>query len=380
MLLNQKNLDAIILSGNSSFKYDGVGDYSYILLQHLVLNEKSIELYCGEGVDSPSVDHYFPIIPNWGISSLLKLTTILRQKKPKWVFLQYEPYSFSSLGTPFLLIPFLIYTRILGIKVHVNFHEISIRLISNGMFGFIRALIQRSIAYFISIASNRTHTSNLYYQSLLKPFKTDLVFVPSNFEFLIDKGFTPKIISDSLFLIVVNANRCEKILFEIISKLSSYSTQPIQVNIIGRASQNDLIRINHYIEVFGLKKVFTFSVNLESDKVIEELQKAHLYIQLEGVSSRNQGGICSKSGTIATAMLLGIPTISTCGDMTDLQIFKDGINIIFVNGDPNNIAKKINHINSDKVLKDSMRENAKRTYWKFFSWEHSIAYYLNLFN
>lgn len=279
-----------------------------------------------------------------------------------------------------MLIPFLIYARLLGIKVHVNFHEISIRLINNGLFGFIRALLQRSIAYFIAIVSNWINTSNLYYQSLLKPFNSDLVFIPSNFEFLIQKEFTPKSISDSLFLIVVNANRCEKILFEIVSKLSSYSTHSIQVKIIGRTSQNDLTRINQYIEAYGLKKVFSFSVNLESDKVVEELQKAHLYIQLEGVSSRYQGGISSKSGTLATAMLLGIPTISTCGDMTDLQIFKDGINIIFVNGDPAKIAKKINYINSDKEFKVSMRENAKLTYWNFFSWEHSIAYYLNLFN
>lgn len=96
MSSNQKNLDAVILSGNSPFKYDGVGDYSHLLLQQLVLHDKSIELYCGKGIENLTVDHYFPIIPDWGISSLLNLTSILRQKNQ-------NGYSFNMNPTHFLL-------------------------------------------------------------------------------------------------------------------------------------------------------------------------------------------------------------------------------------------------------------------------------------
>ena len=381
--MGKREINTLILTNKFPPSFDGVGDYSANLYQ--LLKAKGVKV--GVVTTEPNALNFevnnntdlFSIIPRWSFKGCFMLLKIIKVNQIKALLIQYVPYSFSKSGLPFVFIFFLGYMRLKGIKIHTNFHEIAIRFRGNSFLSKIRSTIQRSLSYVLCFFSNSIQTSNSYYKGLLLPFQSKLIPIPSNFERLIsEKEETIFEINNSI-VIAVNANRCNNYFFEVIFALKNLSKKEIRIMVVGRAYENDLSFIHKKINEFELNGLFEISVNASEQVLIASMKRATLYVQLESVSSKNQGGVSSKSGSIATAMQVGIPIITTSGDMTDTSIFKDGINIYFVQYNNALVTAKIISNLSDDIQKlRLLSQSAKASYQKYFRWEHTIFHYLKL--
>jgi glycosyltransferase involved in cell wall biosynthesis len=351
-----------------------VGDYSYNLFNGLKKENLNIEVLFRKADNDRLPDSYFSVSESWGFTSLTSVLNYVRQKRPKWILLQYVPYSFSTIGIPIQLVFYLLIFRCLGIKVHTNFHEISIRLWDGSFLGCIRAIGQRVTAYLIALLSNSLQTSNKFYSSLLYPFIPKTLPIPSNFEF-IDK---PKYVQAKSnlkedWVILSNANRCHSFFFEVISKLLEHNAT-LQLVIIGRATPVDLVFIKSQLTLLKLNNRSRLLVNLSAEDYINEFNKGHIYFQLEPVDSKGRGGVSAKSGALATALMIGLPTITTKGDLTDNELFIDKKNILFVPLlNTQLLIETVNHLINNSEIYSAIRMNSKSLYISNFAWDKSTA-------
>lgn len=381
--MGNSEINTLILTNKFPPSFDGVGHYSANLYHLLKLKGVKVGVVTSQPnafyFDANSQSDIFSITPNWSFKGCFILLKIINQNRIKNLLIQYVPYSYSKSGLPYVFIFFLGYMRLKGIKIHTNFHEIAIRFRGEKTFSKIRSIAQRTLAYFLCSFSNSIQTSNSYYKGLLLPFQTILIPIPSNFERLISEMEEKSFNINKNLVITVNANRCSNYFFEVIYQLKKLSRKEISIFVIGRAYETDLTFIHSKINEFELNGLFEICVNAQDQIIIDCMKTANFYIQLESVDFGKQGGVSSKSGSIATAMKLGIPIISTNGDMTDTSIFRDGINICFVEYDNALLtAQVINNLSDDIQNLQLLSQSAKDSYQKYFRWEHTILHYLQL--
>jgi glycosyltransferase involved in cell wall biosynthesis len=381
--VGKTEINTLILTNKFPPSFDGVGHYSDNLYHLLKMRGIKVGVVTTQSnvfdFERNNQADVFPIAPNWSFKGCYMLLKIINQKQVNNLLIQYVPYSYSKSGVPFIFVFFLVFMRMKGIKIHTNFHEIAIRFSGEGFLSKIRSIVQRTLAYLICSFSNSIQTSNSYYKSLLMPFQSKLIPIPSNFEKLILEKVDMEFDIDNIIVIAVNANRCNNNFFEVIYELKKLSKKDFKIIVIGRAYDDDLAFIEKKINELSLNTFFQISVNATEETFINCMKNAKLYIQLETVMANKFGGVSSKSGTIATAMQLGIPIITTCGDMTDTSIFRNGINVCFVDyNDALSTAQLIDNLSGDLQQLKLLRKSAITAYHQYFKWEHTINYYLQL--
>ncbi len=372
-----------IITNNLPPINDGVGHYSYNLYNGLKENGIDVKILTNR-VNSFSIYLNNPDIIELGIdiwnwSSCWKFFNVVHHQKPNWLLIQYVPYSYSKNGFPVYFTFFVFLLRMRGIQILVTFHEISIRFFDNGFKSIFRAILQRSIAYILCSISTNVLTSNRYYASLLQPFKSAVISIPSNFENLISNSIKTELDNNNLVFITSTANRCYDTFFETISLFAKNCSNDLVVNITGRADDLEIKRINDLTNKYGLNKIIKCKVNLSENKYCTILRNTHIFIHLEFVSTNGEGGVSTKSGVVATAMAYGLPIITTCGDMTDFNVFKNNENLLFVPYDNPYIAvREIQMLTNNISLRSILSNNARDTYKNYMQWPISIKYYLSI--
>jgi len=365
-------MDAIIITDQPPFVNDGVGDYSYNLMNCLKNDNFIIETFCKKSNNSVPASYSFNIT-SWGVIGLISLFREIRKKKPKWILFQYVPYAYSKIGIPILIPFFLLIVRISGTKIHANFHEVSIRLWNGKVSGIVRSICQRFIAYLISLFANSIQTSNKYYASLLFPFKANVLAIPSNFEIFFDtKKFIRNAVAvDDDRIIVSNANRCDAFFFESICRIFE-SNSNFKLKIIGRATSSDLLFIEAQLKTHGLTNKVELSVNIPADEYLKIFSEADTYIQLDSVDKKGRGGVSSKSGAIATAFMMGIPIVTTNGDLTDGDLFRQNDTVLLIPVNNSKLAvDAVSQIMNDERLRSKLIQNGKKLYRTRFSWTYT---------
>lgn len=367
----------LIITNQFPPNYDGVGDYSYHLQSLLIREGVQVGVITSNNDSkTPLAANLFPIINKWNFHGCLKLYKLVKQKNTNCLLIQYVPYSFNKSGFPLMFILFIGLFRIQGVRIHTSFHEVSTRIKGESFISIIRAILQRILAYFLCLFSNSIQTSNKYYASLIFPFKANIIPIPSNFEFVTPLA-KPNESGNSL-TISTNANRCTPVLLNSIAILKQLVKHDIWLYIIGRAYPTDLLTINQLLIKYDLINETSFFVNDKAEIIVQALLESDIFIQLESVSPHGYGGVSSKSGTTAAAMHLGIPIISTCGDMTDQELFKHAENICLVPfNDPNRIAEKTLELFNNKGYYYTISTNAKQSYDRHFAWRNTLNYHLN---
>jgi glycosyltransferase involved in cell wall biosynthesis len=368
-------MDAIVITDKPPFVNDGVGDYSYNLLNCLKRDGFIVEAICRKGnYEIPSL--YHAISGTWGIKSLIILFLSVRNKNPRWILFQYVPYAYSKTGIPVLIPFFLIAARLSGIKVHTNFHEISVRLWNDTPSAIIRGIGQRITAYLISLFANKIQTSNLYYASLLFPFKADIRAIPSNFEpiFETKKCIKKTVPVDNSKIIVANANRCSPLFFKSIERLFQLNLN-LKLKIIGRATLSDLVFIETQLKSLQQQNRIEISVNIPAEEYLRTFSEADIYMQLDLVDKNGKGGVSSKSGAIATAFMIGVPIITTKGDLTDSEMFINNDTVLFV---PFNsvelVVDAVSQVVGNERLSGKLMQNGRELYETKFSWAYTCSY------
>lgn len=374
-----KILQELIVVNTLPPSLDGIGDYSFNLYKQLNENGHRIGIFsCANEKNKKyfeEFEHIFCLISSWNIKGLYKFYRFVKKKNITSLHIQYEPYSYNKYGFPFFFALLTIIFRIKGIFIHINFHEIGVRFHNAGLKGFARAFLQRLIAYVLAFTASSIQTSNAFYAGLLKPLRAAVIPIPSNFEYTISQSlfniFSPR----KLFIISITANRCHQNCFEILSVLEKKFKFSFEVNIIGRAYPNDLHYIENQILIHNLTIPIHLKVNCDEIVFINAMKESNIFLQLES-NTNNRGGVSSKSGTTATAMLLGLPIVTTFGDMTDLTLFSNNQNIFFIDyKDPQMAASQIVNILSNFENLDIVGVKAREKYMESFSWAHTVNYY-----
>lgn len=373
-------MSVLIISNNFPPLYDGVGDYSNILYQQI--KQKGFRtIVATRYQEDIQINHaanpdIFSSIPNWNLSGCRRIYKLIKSKEIKHVLLQYVPYAFSTTGLPVSLLFLVCVLRIKGVKVHTNFHEIGIRLSGANLINKIRSLLQRIFAYIFCTLSNSIQTSNAYYASLLAPYNCSIIPIPSNFEFENLDEIENKL---SETIIAVNANRCLPFFFESIGLLKQTLQKGLKVYILGRADDAELSKIKALVDLYNLKDEVEYTVHQPAKILLTILKQAAVFVQLEKVNRNGNGGVSSKSGTTATALYLGLPIITTKGDLTDLNLFKEDINLVFVPyNEPKRIAKAIYQLIENKSFHSSLCSEAKNTYSNSFAWKYTLNHFYKL--
>jgi len=98
------------------------------------------------------------------------------------------------------------------------------------------------------------------------------------------------------------------------------------------------------------------------------------------LANNQMGGLSSKSGSTATAFMLGKTLITTKGDMTE-DIFKDLETCLFI--DMENLtasAKKIIAFSKNETLRKKVEFNALELYENKLAWKNTIEVIKTIIN
>ena len=373
-------MKVLIITNSFPPKIDGVGDYTFHLHHHL---SSIFETFVVCNYD-PLISNFlseknlhnqvFPIISEWNLKSFLQIFKLAKDLNIDKLLLQYVPYSYDKYGIPWKLILFSLLSKIFRFKYSIYFHETSIRLFGYGIKSFFIGFLQRTIAFFLCLFSENIFTNTYFGQLLLSPFNSKVLFVPSNFEINIDKAESNNSnYNISEFKIVSFLNRCDDVLLSSILYLHKNINSQIRLILIGESSKKHRTETIQKIQLFDLNKVITIIDDKNPDRIAKELFNANLYIQIEKLFNKIEGGISTKSGLIMTAMYAGLPIISTRGDMTDSFFFRDKENLLLITQNTANLlCNNIICLLENSNMSKNIGINARNTYYKYASWKMHI--------
>lgn len=340
---------------------DGVADYTFLLGKEL---EKENEVYY---LNSASLE-----IEKWNYIGLKKAYQQIKVIKPNLISLQYVPFSFHPKGLPFDLCFFWILLRLKGYFLQVTFHEVAIGFKYTSLRQSFGALAQRMIAWLICLFSHHVFTSvGLYYQ-MLKPFNknTRQVFIGSNLPVISNQHKKDKTTICSF------NNRINKPLLEALSKLAALN---YRFKLIGIGKMSDSLRkeLENTIELFKLQPFVELQKPADAAHLALELAQSDIYVQLEWVNEKREGGISLKSGALMAAMANQLPIISTFGKMTDLNLLNENSGVICIDY-ANPILDKLRNLIDDSEYRQRLGSNSRNFYLKNCTWDIIANHYHQL--
>ncbi|MBN8836634.1 MAG: glycosyltransferase [Sphingobacteriia bacterium] len=375
-------MKVLIVTNNFPPIIDGVGDYSFELYKRL--KDKGINIHVAIKKQNEVIKYIneeglqnevFSIIKKWNFFECISLFRFITRSKYDSLCLQYVPYSFSKYGTPISLLMLFILCRLSGIKVFVFFHEVSVRSFGLGIKSSFLSIIQRTIAWAICMLSNSVATSIDLYKKFLFPFRALIIPIPPNFAISpLNNSF-----KDENLIICFTNRYCSTIGSAVNNLIKKGYT--VKLVLIGKANAIKENEIISEIQSNQFEDFIVVDKNFDKKHIEDVFSKAGIYVQLEPEVNYIKSGISFKSGTLAAAMSASCCIIGTAGDMTNMQILKDGINFIEVDGSSvTAIESSIENIFSDNNLKQSLRAGSYTVYQNYLSWSNSINKYLNFLN
>ncbi len=355
---------------------DGVGDFTQQMIdfyeekiQWIVVTKKN-ENNAGITIPTRNERDCF-WVDNWGLNSYSTLKKIIREKKPDWLFIQYVPFSFNKKGIPFFWIGILLLLRIKKVKTSIFFHEVAVDPYQQSFKLFLLGISQRWIGKLMALLANCNFTSNRIYKQLLLPASSTVIPIPSNFEKVyrsLSQMPIEQVVSDEKINIVSFTNRCSIALLDAFYYLYSIGFTSLQLHLVGKADKYHKEVLQKHIAQKSLTDKVTILPDTDAAILLAEMSRATIYIQIENVNTKGQGGASSKSGIMATALMLGLPIITTKGNLTDETYFKNKETVFFAEQHSDSIASAIIEVLNDKMLRENMSANSRNTYNSFFSW------------
>jgi hypothetical protein len=377
--MSRFNLDAFIITNKQAHLHDGVGDYSYILANDLVQEGLKVKIICSFSEIDTFINHdlYTEPVINWNFSGLVSCYKQIRKYKPEYILFQYVPYAYHKSGVPVILVLYFLLFKFFNAKIHVNFHEIAIRTCKLNFLEIVKSWLQRTLAKILCWHANSVQTSNDSYRRLLSIKNVHIIPIPSNFEYLYRKEINTLRKTEPLqdITVTVNFNRCNTSFQSIFEQLTKqYSEINWKVKIIGRAENEELAIFlkSRFFSIYVDK--INLHINESDENYLMLMASTDFYMQIEAVNSRGWGGISAKSGTCATALMLGLPIFTTKGDLTDENLFIDKQTVYFI---PENDSITAASIIYDFLMSNTFRfnfpsPNISNFYKDKFSWLNTI--------
>lgn len=356
----------ILISKHFPPSIDGVGDHSYQIFKRLTEAGHECRVITASPSDIPGV-HVHPLN---GIGGLISLTRLIKSLQAEAIIFQYVGYSYGKYGLPIWLIPLFL---TLKSQTILFVHETYERTQQSIKHRLLRVL-QKSVLRYLCRSSTAVITSNALYVRQLRSFCKGIFMAPtpSNFEEAIHQP--GQLVNEcGQLAIVAFGNRDYTYSLQIVDKLSKYAD--VKFNILGLLPPDKTRNVLELIAEYDLEERVTMTGVVTAEELIKHLAKADLFLLPETVTAEGFGGLNSKSGTTATAFMLGLPVVSTSGDMTDPTLFIDDLNCILIPpADVSSAVEKIKSaiLDSDERKLASLRDNSRRLYIEELSWANTI--------
>ena len=355
----------------------GIGDHTFYLAQEMKRQNHDIHIVCGaDQKENFDDENTHPIVSEWNINGVRKVTNLLNTLQIDWVIVQYEAYGYNAKGFPY---PFLYLYFLLNksnIPILTVFHEVMIR--KEGNFKkTVLSISMTTLAKMLCRLSNKVVTSIDFYARILNqnPNKLSIIPIGSN---ILPTEITPD----------------EQ------AKLREKYNIPGDAPVIVTFGQRD---ISPYLKTFDLlKKTFPKLVwlvcgktatplsildncgyirhtgKMSAEDIHRHLSLGNVFFMPDYVSETGEGGSCNKSGTLACAFSLGIPIVGTKGDMNN-ALLKDGENILLTDLNlPDALFQNLKKCLLSPQFADALSQNAKETYQKSLKWDVIAQQFLAL--
>jgi glycosyltransferase involved in cell wall biosynthesis len=382
-------MNILVISSHYPKIFGGVSDYTYYLAEALksettkitVLTTKSQEIITENGQIKVLAD-----IDNWNIIGILKIIRNIEKINPDYVFLQYVPYMYSRIGLPFFLIFLTFYFRFKKLKFLTTFHEIARSIDFKNIKYLLIAILQRVIAYLISINSNYIVITIDIYRDMLSPFSYKIEKIPAggnikkiDLSKLELENLRTKICNRTNYYIVSTiATNIERLhfLFEILSELKKEQF-PLKAIIIGRIKAEE---VSQCLEIFDIRNIVFLTGYLEPFEIYKYLKITDLFIYLGAKGRNGLVGASSKNTSLIGAYTAGLPVLAVKGYMTD-NFFTHKKDIYYLEDlDNKYISNKIIDLLSNKSMLENLRKGSAQIYNEKLSWTVIANKYMNVLN
>lgn len=364
----------LIICNNFPPIIDGLADCSFILFNTLRKNNVDANVICikkDEIVKYVKENHLqsqvYPVVNKWNLTAVFTILKLAKQQKNTTLYLQYVPFAYSKLGIPFFLPILFLLARLNGIKTYIFFHEVAVRVWGYGFNYFARGILQRCIAYLLCLLANKIYNNTLIGTTLIRPFKSTIIYIPSNFPDVSAISVEKKPI------IVSFLSRYNQCLLQALQQVNTQTTVPLKLILVGKANNTIKQMVLQDIEHLKMREFVEIDTNEDALHIATTIKQAKVYIQLEKVERKNEGGISTKSGLIMAAMQIGVPIITTQGDMTDTSYFNNNHNICLIKYNVNDLTQSILRITTNSSLANTLANNATATYHNKSGWNNFIA-------
>lgn len=304
-----------LISNNLPPIIDGVGDFTDLLSAALSNRGVEVIMICKKGIQVKQANvnvKVYPVVSKWDHKGFEAALEILQHQQPEYIFFQYVPYAFNKWGIPLGLMGIVESVRKIGLVCMV-FHETFIRTKFWPLQTFPVSMLQRYMLKNITKNIFASVTSIDRYALQLKKIgfsPVHLVPIPANIEKIqilperMEK-LKKKLAEENSKIIVAFGKRNYDLLIS--SFLKAYEKRKdIKLLILGAQDKN-YGSVHKNISVTG---------ELTRPEIFEYLSAADLYISFDSVKN-GKGGSSSKSGSMASAIAAGLPTIGFKGDMNN---------------------------------------------------------------
>jgi glycosyltransferase involved in cell wall biosynthesis len=370
----------ILLSKKYPPQKCGVADYTIQLSKHLtadadvcILTEK----------DTSQADNVIATNFVWSFKNTYRLYTYIKKTKADTVVLQYVPYLFNKRGIAFWLIGLFVLLNLSGIKCITHFHELAVRFRISHPKQLVFSFLQYTIAFFLGVLSTGCITSIDYYYIRIKRFNanTKQAAIPSNISMLETSAQMEERIVEIKnkhpFIMLCFGNHNHQFLIEACALLKKEG-YAFYLILMGAINDRDLKQIKSLIAEHALQQHVLCTGFVSEWDVNCYFKSADLYVQVESLTNKGEGGLCAKSGSLATAYQFGLPVMGTKGDITE-SFFKDEENVFFIyNYTPAAIAERLKAIISNPEIRHQVAARAQDVYKNHMSWNHTIRCYEEL--
>lgn len=332
--------------------FGGVAAFSKLLGRELELMGNHVSVYSRKGLYT--IREKAPLFKK-------QLGNIFFAPRYDFVFVQYVPYAFSSIGLPYKLVLSLLFLKFKGVRVVIFFHEVAIRSFGLSVKYQLISIFQKWIAFSLNKISSLSITSNFLYASYFDKDSNIIVNpIPSN---IIEAK--QHATNQHGIMILSFVNRAFDELFEAITRVYENGSD-IHLFLVGAATEDHVARVIRY------KETVAYPVSIYSAVSDEEMSRllssASIYVQLEKLNDAGEGGASTKSGALAAAFQHNKVILTTQGDMTDDRLINEQT-VFFVDGNnPLSISRGIEYIIENPAEAISKANNARKVYYNEMDW------------
>lgn len=309
---------------------DGVGDYTYRLVQELSTRGWDIHIICHSQVpqgEQGSSYTLYPVVEAWNRKGVRQVLSMVQEIQPDWVLLQYVPYSFQVWGIPVALLGLWLQLRWRGFRLAVFFHEIKTKVPRWWSRHGLVSLLMGWVANGLHLLSHRTMTSNERYRAFFgwRQQAVAIIRIGSNIparpisdEELMTRrqalGISPTARMIGFF---GSRIRGGQVILQALQELESQGLE-VQLLIVGRLSEEDRQAVFQQAQDLKLRHSPVLTGAVPSEEVAAYLHLLECYLMLQPTDSPlHWTGTGTKSGSLAAGLMMGLPVIGTAGEMND---------------------------------------------------------------